>query len=606
MRPDMSAQAFATHVDAGLVCVSVAAVIIASYAALDLAQRCGDSQGLRRRLWIGGAGVTMGLGIWSMHFIGMLALRMAMPVSYNDLLVALSLLAAVVGASVSLAVVSRPHVSRRRILSASGFMGFAVAAMHYLGMASMQMAAVIDWNVALVVASLAIAFVASLFALWLVVRIRISSDGFGFKRRLLAAVLLGLGASGLHYTAMAASSFRAVAGGAVARHGLGTGSLVAMLTVGAGVMLAVLIGGAGVDQRRAALAKDFTLIAELARQLARSGDARGRICQAIQELAAADFVILIEPMNGAGHKVSAASGLATDSCYAELAEDPRVRASLSSNQQAFVASLEERKETPSPLSDLTGAASALYEPLSLDGQPVGVLVVAWRRRIRQLPDRTRTLLGMLAAEAAVAIDRETLLNRLEHLSRHDELTGLLNRRVLTDELDRQLAAAARHDRPLSLVMLDLDHFKDYNDTRGHQAGDLLLKSAAAAWTATLRQSDTMVRYGGEEFVAVMPDCTLEAAVIAAERLRAALPAGTTCSAGVASLGRGESWLQLIARADQALYEAKNAGRNRTRADDQYAHASLNGPTDIRHANERRLKSELATTVQADRSGSTPP
>jgi diguanylate cyclase (GGDEF)-like protein len=212
------------------------------------------------------------------------------------------------------------------------------------------------------------------------------------------------------------------------------------------------------------------------------------------ELAAADFAILIEPTNGAGPKVSAASGHASDSCYAELAEDPRAQASLSSN-------------------------------------------------------------------------RETLIDRLKHLSRHDELTGLLNRRVLTEELDRQVAAAARHDRPLSLVMLDLDRFKDYNDTRGHQAGDLLLKSAAAAWTETLRQSDTMVRYGGEEFVAVMPDCTLEAAVIAAERLRAALPAGTTCSAGVASLGHSESWADLIARADQALYQAKTAGRNRTCAND---------------------------------------
>jgi NO-binding membrane sensor protein with MHYT domain len=95
------------------------------------------------------------------------------------------------------------------------------------------MAAVIDWNAALVAASLTIAFVASLFALWLIVRIRVSSDGFGFKRRLLAAVLLGLGASGLHYTAMAASSFRAIAGGAVAGHGLGTRSLVAAMPAGA-------------------------------------------------------------------------------------------------------------------------------------------------------------------------------------------------------------------------------------------------------------------------------------------------------------------------------------------------------------------------------------
>jgi diguanylate cyclase (GGDEF)-like protein len=564
----MQSQELVTHLDVGLVCLSVAAVIIASYAALDLVQRCGDSTGLRRRLWIGGAGVTMGIGIWSMHFVGMLSLRMAMPVSYSNLLVALSLFAAVAGSAISLAVVSRPQVSRLGILSAAAFMGFAIAAMHYLGMASMQMAATISWNLALVGLSLSIAFVASLFALWLIVRIRLSADGFGFWRRLLAAVLLGLGASGLHYTAMAASSFQAVAMTGAPRHGLGTGTLVAILTVGAGIMLAALIGGAGADQRRAARARDLTLVADLARELSRIGSARERVCQAIQELAGADFAVLVEPVSGGGRAVSASAGLASDSFYTELAEDSRVEAALSSNRRVFVSSLEDDRATPSPLCDLAGAASVFFEPLSLDGRTIGVLVVGWHRRMRQLSERTQTLLGMVAAEVAIAIDREALLTRLEHLSRRDELTGLLNRRVLTEELDRQVATAVRHDRRLSLVLLDLDHFKDYNDTYGHQAGDALLRTAAANWTAVLRQSDTMVRYGGEEFVVVMPDCTLEAAMIAADRLRGALPAGTTCSAGVATLEDVESGIELIARADTGLYEAKHAGRDRTCADRQ--------------------------------------
>jgi diguanylate cyclase len=115
-------------------------------------------------------------------------------------------------------------------------------------------------------------------------------------------------------------------------------------------------------------------------------------------------------------------------------------------------------------------------------------------------------------------------------------------------------------------MLDLDHFKEYNDTYGHQAGDRLLRTAAAGWTATLRQTDLIARYGGEEFVVVMPDCTLEAAVLAGERLRAAVPAGSTCSVGVAEVEGLSSAVELIGRADQALYAAKAAGRNCTRAD----------------------------------------
>jgi diguanylate cyclase (GGDEF)-like protein len=567
----MRAHQLTTHLDVRLICLSIAVAVIASYAALDLVQRSREANRWRRRLWIGGAGVTMGLGIWSMHFVGMLALRMQMPVSYNLPLVALSLIASVLGAGVSLTVVARPNVSRRGVLSAAAFMGFAIAAMHYLGMASMEMAATIHWNIVLVVLSLAVAFGASLFALWLIVRITLRSEGFGFGRRVVASVLLGFGVAGLHYTAMAASKFTPSAGGAAAHHGLGTGSLVVMLVLGAGITLAVLIGGAGVDQRRAAQAKDLSLVADIARQLVRIGDARERVCQAICELAAADFVVLLEPV-GEDRAVTATAGI-SDTGDSKLAEDPDFAACLNSGIATFISDLGSRLATSSLLHQLTGASSVHLEPLSLDGRPVGVLAVAWRQRIRQLPDRMSTILAMLANEIAVAIDRDILMSQLKDLSRRDGLTGLLNRRALDEELTRQFAIASRHDRPLSVAMLDLDHFKEYNDTYGHQAGDRLLRTTAAAWTATLRETDLIARYGGEEFVVVMPDCTLEAAVLAGERLRAAVPAGSTCSAGVAEAEGLSSAVELIGRADQALYAAKAAGRNCTRADSRAVLAS---------------------------------
>ena len=122
-------------------------------------------------------------------------------------------------------------------------------------------------------------------------------------------------------------------------------------------------------------------------------------------------------------------------------------------------------------------------------------------------------------------------------------------------------------------MLDLDRFKQYNDTYGHQAGDRLLRTAAAAWTTTLRSTGTIARHGGEEFVAILPDCTLEDAVLAADRLRADIPSGAICSAGVAALEELGSAAELIGRADRALYAAKRAGRNRTRADHGAVHAA---------------------------------
>jgi NO-binding membrane sensor protein with MHYT domain len=285
----MQAHELTTHTNIGLVCVSVAAAIVASYIALDLVHRSVGTADWRRRLWTAGAGVTMGLGIWLMHFIGMLALEMSMPVSYDGSLVILSLLAAVFGAGVSLTVVAHQQASRRRLIPAAAFMGFAIGAMHYLGMASMQMDASIHWNIPLVVLSLAIGFGASLFGLWLVVRVRMREAGFGILRRLAAAVLLGLGVAGLHYTAMSASSFSPSNNGMAPAHGLKTDSLVVLLAAGAVVMLAVLIGGASLDQRRAALASDLSLVANLARRLARLGNAREGACEAIRELAAADY-----------------------------------------------------------------------------------------------------------------------------------------------------------------------------------------------------------------------------------------------------------------------------------------------------------------------------
>jgi diguanylate cyclase (GGDEF)-like protein len=110
-------------------------------------------------------------------------------------------------------------------------------------------------------------------------------------------------------------------------------------------------------------------------------------------------------------------------------------------------------------------------------------------------------------------------------------------------------------------MIDLDHFKEFNDERGHQAGDRFLKQAAAAWGVELRGTDFLSRYGGEEFALALPNCTPEEAIEVAERLRAATPEGETCSIGIASWDGQESAPALLGRADAALYEAKGRGRN---------------------------------------------
>ncbi len=183
------------------------------------------------------------------------------------------------------------------------------------------------------------------------------------------------------------------------------------------------------------------------------------------------------------------------------------------------------------------------------------------------PDHaTREILATIATQMGRFIglldDRAALIAKLERLALTDELTDLPNRRAWQQSLERELALARRHGQPLCIAMLDLNHFKRYNDANGHQAGDGLLREIAQTWRAQLRTSDILARYGGEEFSLLLSSWPIEMAETALERVRAATPQGQTCSAGLAAFDGSEGGEELVSRADAALYEAKRSGRDR--------------------------------------------
>jgi diguanylate cyclase (GGDEF)-like protein len=144
----------------------------------------------------------------------------------------------------------------------------------------------------------------------------------------------------------------------------------------------------------------------------------------------------------------------------------------------------------------------------------------------------------------------------------DRLTGVPNRRMWDEQLPRLTGLAKREAKPLSVAMVDIDWFKRFNDTFGHQAGDRLLANAARSWKRVLREGDLLARYGGEEFSIALYDCPAVEAREVLDRLRELTPEGQTCSAGIATLRKDEDWQELVARADAALYEAKRE-RNQT-------------------------------------------
>jgi diguanylate cyclase (GGDEF)-like protein/PAS domain S-box-containing protein len=162
-------------------------------------------------------------------------------------------------------------------------------------------------------------------------------------------------------------------------------------------------------------------------------------------------------------------------------------------------------------------------------------------------------------------ERQDLLDRVEAMARTDQTTGLPNRRAWEEEVRRALARARRYGQPLALGLVDLDHFKRFNDTHGHPAGDALLADAAARWRPTLRITDFIARYGGEEFALLLPDCPSDQIMRLLDRFRAATPRDQTVSIGIAYWDGSESAEDLVSRADAALYEAKAAGRDRVMA-----------------------------------------
>lgn len=215
--------------------------------------------------------------------------------------------------------------------------------------------------------------------------------------------------------------------------------------------------------------------------------------------------------------------------------------------------------------------------LSLMSLGLAALLSQLRAQQRELQS-TNQRLGELNQQLEQRVSERTAQlaaanEQLSRLAMTDALTGLLNRRAFFEIAHREIERCRRHHRPLSLMMLDLDHFKTINDRYGHQVGDLVLQQMVTIVKEAVRAGDVFARYGGEEFVILAPDADLDAAVALAQRIREALGArglhvlgqdiDVTASLGVAALADQIEGLDtLLSHADRALYEAKSAGRNR--------------------------------------------
>ncbi|MFC0236599.1 EAL domain-containing protein [Fictibacillus phosphorivorans] len=526
-----------------LVSLSIIIAVIASYAALDLGIQVQKTKSYARYIWMISGAFAMGMGIWAMHFVAMLAFHLLISVTYDVTLVIVSILPAILSSGIALYIISRPVMGKKQVLLGALFMATGIVSMHYTGMEAMKMNAEINYNPVLWTLSAVIAFVASVVALYL---LSFVSQNYKTSKiwivKLGSAVLMGIAISGMHYTGMSAASYKAH------QHHTDLASTPfnsTLLAYAIGIVILILLGmvfiSTFIDRR-------FEYQSILSERKFRS---------VIES--ANDSIILSDRT---GTIISWNKG-------AELIFGFTEKEVLGKNLQIIIP-YKFRKAHKEGMERylLSGEPKVIGNTVELEGVrkdqsefPIELSLAAWQEDnqvyfssiIRDITERKRN---------------EKKINQMVY---RDPLTGLPNRLLLNDRLSQALELADENKQTIGIMFIDLDRFKYINDTLGHAVGDQLLIEIAKRIQACVGKNDTVCRQGGDEFIVLIPNTTADEVSKIAQQIVDLFSSSVmvneqelfvTPSIGIAMYpGDGRDIETLIKNADTAMYRVKEQGKN---------------------------------------------
>jgi diguanylate cyclase (GGDEF)-like protein len=566
---------------AGLVC------FVASFVAVNIFHRAIASQSRTRLIWTAIAGAAIGYGIWATHFIAMLAYEPGVPTGYGIVLTALSLAAAMILTSTGFGIAASDQ-GRGRAAVGGAIIGAGIASMHYLGMWALEVPGRVTWSPVLVVASIVLGMIFGYAALAVATR---KHDRWG---TLTAAVLLTLAIVSHHFTAMGAVEL--VPDPTRASDELSLSPAFLALAI-AGVALSVLgmsLIGVLADRRLANRTRRFE---EIISQLSLAQQQVERSQQELQE----QKLRLDSAINHMGEGLCMFDAdrrlVVCNARYAEMYQLPPELLRAGTPHREII----EHRIASGILRGENSEKAAQQLISTLNALPVDITA----SRVDEFADGrlicvTRQPMpggGWVATHLDVTEQRQSEA-KITHMAQHDALTDLPNRVLLRERMEHALAVTRSGGPDLAVLMLDLDRFKEVNDTLGHPAGDTLLRAVAARLLECARETTVIARLGGDEFAVIdyVTNPVVEASALA-ERIRKALcepfdlgghqvVAGT--SIGIAIAPRdGIDSDEILKSADLALYSAKGGGRGAFRFFepelDQLMHARRNLEREMREA-----------------------